>query len=156
MILRRLPGKNQNCPNLFAAPAGIWLPNALMTIHDADMHRFSKYWNRAIRSGLGYSQVLYKTRASADDLLYQREVMSAFFWILGVTLAAIVSAVIFRLIGLFVAPAIWLLQLLALGLRDGFAKGGHMLVRKIAETSGILRFVTAKVRGGSQGAIFYK
>ena len=130
--------------------------NAPTTIHDAAMHRFSQYWNRAIRSGFGYAQVLYKIRASAHDLLYQRDVMIALFWTLGVTLPAIVSAVIFGLMGLFVALAIWLLQLLRLGLHDGFAKGGHVLVGTIAEAEGILGFVTAKVRGISQGAIFYK
>lgn len=144
------------CQRLRSDGWQIWRLNAPMTIHDADMHRFSQYWNRAIRSGFGYAQVLYKTRASAGDLLYQREVMSALFWTLGVALAAIVSAAISGPVGLLVAPAIWLLQLCRLGRREGFAKGGHMLLGKVAETAGILRFVTAKVRGSSQGAIFYK
>ena len=144
------------CQRLRSVSWQIWRLNAPMTIHDADMHRFGQYWNRAIRSGFGYAQVMYKTRASAGDLLYQREVMSALFWSFGVALAAIVIAAIFGPVGLFVAPAIWLLQLLRLGLRDGFAKGGRMLLGKIAETAGILRFVAAKVRGRSQGAIFYK
>ena len=46
-------------------------------------------------------------------------------------------------------------ELLRLGRREGFAKVGHMLLGKIAETAGILRIVAAKVMG-SQGAIFYK
>ena len=144
------------CQRLRSFGWRIWRLDAPMTIHDAAMHRFSQYWNRATRSGFGYAQVLYKTRASAGDLLYQREVMSAFFWTLGLTLASIVSAAILGPMGLFVAPAVWLLQLLRLGLRDGFAKGGHTLVGKIAETAGMLRFVTAMVRRSPQGAIFYK
>ena len=47
-------------------------------------------------------------------------------------------------------------HLLRLRLRGGFAKGGRMLLGKIVETAGILRFVAAKVRSRSQGAIFYK
>lgn len=144
------------CQRLRSVGWQIWRLNAPMTIHDADMHRFSQYWNRAIRSGFGYAQVMCKTRASAGDVLYQREVMSALFWTLGVALAAMVIAAIFGPAGLLAAPAIWLLQLLRLGRREGLAKGGHILLGKIAETSGILRFVTTKVRGSSQGAIFYK
>ena len=144
------------CQRLRSVGWQIWRLDTPMTIHDADIHRFSQYWNRAIRCGFGYAQVLYKTRASAGDVLYQREVMSALFWTLGVPLAAVISATIFGPAGFLVAPAIWFLQLSRLGLRDGFAKGGHILVGKIAETAGILRFLTAKVRGRSQGAIFYK
>ena len=93
---------------------------------------------------------------ACGDVLYQREVMSILLWTLGVALAAMASAAIFGPAGLLAAPAIWLSQLLCLGLLDGFAKGGHMLLGKIAETAGISRFVAAKVRGSSQGAIFYK
>ena len=134
----------------------IWRLNAPMTIHHADMHRFSQYWNRAIRSVFGDAQVMYKTRASAGDLLYPREVIGALFWTLGIASAVMVSAAIFGPDGLLAASTIWLLQLLRLGRREDLAKGGHVQLGKIAETAGILRFVTGKVRGSSQGAIFYK
>ena len=127
-----------------------------MTIRDAGMHRFDQYWKRAIRSGFGYAQVFRKTSSAGGDRLYKREVARALFWTLGVSLAALLCAVIFGVAGLILAPVIWITQWVRLGRRHGFAKGGRMLVSKIAEAIGIMRFLSAQMRGRSQGAIFYK
>lgn len=134
----------------------IWRLDAPMTIHDADMHRFGQYWNRAIRSGFGYAQVNHKTKASGSDELYKREVASALVWTIGLALAAILLTALFGVAGLVLTSAIWLMQLLRLALRFGLAKAFHLLVGKIAETVGIVRFFISKARGHKQGAIFYK
>jgi hypothetical protein len=55
-----------------------------------------------------------------------------------------------------IAPAIWVLQLLSVGCHHGFAKGARMLIAKVAEAVGIIRYVSARSRGHKQGAIFYK
>jgi GT2 family glycosyltransferase len=144
------------CQRLRAAGWQIWRINAAMTIHDADMHRFSQYWKRAIRSGFGYAQVLNKTWSGAGEKLYKREVASAIFWTMGVMLFALLSAALFGPMGLMVAPFIWLLQLLRLGRRHGWTKGWHMLVGKIPETVGILSFLSARFAGRRPSAIFYK
>lgn len=144
------------CSRLRAAGWQIWRLDLPMTIHDADMHRFDQYWKRAIRSGFGYAQVFRKTSSAGGDRLYKREVARALFWTLGVTLAALLCAMMFGTAGLVLAPVIWIAQWVRLGLRHGFTKGGHMLVSKIAEAIGILRFLIAQIRGRNQGAIFYK
>ena len=144
------------CSRLRAAGWQIWRLDLPMTIHDADMHCFDQYWKRAIRSGFGYAQVLRKTASAGGDRLYKREVARALFWTLGVPLTALLCAVIFGVAGLILAPVIWITQWVRLGLRQGFVKGGYMLISKIAETIGIMRFLSARMRGRSQGAIFYK
>ena len=144
------------CLRLRAAGWQIWRLDLPMTIHDADMHRFDQYLKRAIRSGFGYAQVFRKTSSAGGGRLYKREVSGALFWTLGVTLAALVCAMIFGVAGLILAPVIWITQWVRLGLRHGFAKGGHMLISKIAEAIGIMRFLSAQMRGRTQGAIFYK
>ena len=144
------------CSRLRTAGWQIWRLDLPMTVHDADMHRFDQYWKRAIRSGFGYAQILCKTASAGGDRLYKREVGRALFWTLGVPLAALLCAVIFGVAGLILAPVIWVTQWVRLGLRHGFAKGGHKLISKIAETIGILRFLSAQMQGRNQGAIFYK
>ncbi|MFN3620495.1 glycosyltransferase [Sphingorhabdus sp.] len=144
------------CQRLRGADWQIWRLDAPMTVHDADMHAFRQYWNRAIRSGFGYAQVFHKTKAGDGDILYRREVISALFWTFGVAMVALLLAAIFGALGLLISPAIWWLQWLRLGRRHGFAKGGHMLTGKVAEAAGILRYWSVRIRGRSQGAIFYK
>lgn len=144
------------CQRLRGAGWQIWRLDAPMTVHDADMHRFGQFWSRAIRSGFGYAQVFQKTRSGNGDALYRREVVSALVWTGGVALVALVCLAVFGIAGLLIAPALWLLQWFRLGIRQGFAKGAHMLIGKVAETAGILRYLSARMRGRSQGAIFYK
>lgn len=144
------------CQRFRGAEWQIWRLDAPMTVHDADMHEFRQYWRRAIRCGFGYAQVFHKTKASHGDTMYRREVVSALLWTIGVVLVALLSTAILGPKGLLIAPAIWLLQLVRLGLRQGFAKAAHILVGKIAEATGVARYISAHVRGRKQGAIFYK
>lgn len=144
------------CQRLRGAGWRIWRLDTPMTIHDADMHRTAQWWQRAIRSGFGYAQVWKKTGASGRDTLYGREVISALFWTFGVIFVAILAALIFGLAGFLVAPLVWATQLVRLAMREGFKKGLHLLLGKIAETVGILRFAVGSLRGRKQGAIFYK
>lgn len=144
------------CQRLRGAGWRIWRLDTPMTIHDADMHRPAEWWRRAVRSGFGYAQVWKKTGASGRDILYRREVISALFWTFGVIFIALLATVIFGAVGLAIAPLIWAAQLIRLAVREGFTKGLHLLLGKIAETVGILRFTIGSLRGRKQGAIFYK
>lgn len=144
------------CQRLRAADWKIWRLDAPMTIHDADMHNFGQYWKRAIRCGFGSAQVLHKTGSSPGDTMYRREVGSALLWTFGVASFAVLSALIFGAIGLVAAPVIWLIQLARLKLRYGATGAIHILAGKIAETTGVLRFVLSRLRGRNASAIFYK
>lgn len=78
------------CHRLRAARWRIWqLPDGI-AVHDAEMTRFSQWWRRAIRSGYGGLQGarLY----GLPDLFGLRLVLSAWFWVLGVPLAALALA----------------------------------------------------------------
>ena len=144
------------CQRLRATGWRIWRLDTPMTIHDADMHRTAQWWQRAVRSGFGYAQVWKKTGASGSDILYRREVISALFWTFGIIFVGFLATVIFGPLGLAIAPIAWAVQLIRLTVREGFTKGLHLLLGKIAETVGILRFAVGSLRGRKQGAIFYK
>jgi glycosyltransferase involved in cell wall biosynthesis len=75
------------CYRLRAANWRIWqLPDGI-AVHDAAITRFGQWWRRAIRSGYGGLQGarLY----GFQDFFGVRLVMSAWFWVLGVPLAAL-------------------------------------------------------------------
>ena len=148
--------KPELCQRLRSRGWLIWRLDAPMTIHDADMHRFGQYWKRAIGSGFGYAQVNHKTKASGGDELYKREVASALVWTVGLAIIAIISTAYFGVAGLVLAFAIWMMQLFRLAHKFGLAKAFHLLVGKIAETVGIIRFFIGRMRGRKKGAIFYK
>ena len=133
----------------------IWRLDAPMTIHDADMHHFSQWWMRAVRSGFGYAQVWWKTKRTGDRL-YGRQVMSSLFWTVGIVSLAIALAFIFGPLALLAAPALWSTQILRLARRDGAARAWHLMVGKFAEMLGIMRFLFATMARRTQGAIFYK
>lgn len=144
------------CQRLRGLGWHIWRLDEPMTIHDADMHSLAQWWKRAIRSGFGYAQVYWKTKASGRDKLYFREIISALFWTFGIVMSAIFLSVFLGPEWLAIAPAIWLIQFARLASREGFMKGAYVLLAKIPETIGVLRFAIANIRGHKQGAIFYK
>lgn len=134
----------------------VWRIDCPMTIHDADMHRPRQWWRRTIRSGFGYAQVWNKTRTGLGEPLYARQLVSALFWTFGIAAIGLAAALVLGPPGLLAAPLLWVIQLARLARRGGFMWAGHLLVGKVAETIGILRFLVSSLRGQSQGAIFYK
>jgi len=130
--------------------------DAPMTIHDADMTQLHQWWMRTVRSGFGYAQVWWKTRTNIGTSIYGRQVASALLWTVGLITFSITLAVSFGPQLLFFGPVIWLLQLTRLGLRFGWAKACHLLIGKIAEAYGALRFAKSAIFRRQHGAIFYK
>lgn len=143
------------CGRLRAEGWRIWRLDAPMTVHDAAMDQFRQWWLRAVRGGFGYAQVWNRSRRNLHPL-YGRELLRAFFWTLGVAAIAISAAMIIGPLGLLMAPLIWLVQWVRLSAREGARKAGLLLVGKLAETIGALRFAAAHIRGQRSGAIFYK
>ncbi|MGI9622710.1 MAG: glycosyltransferase family 2 protein, partial [Acidimicrobiales bacterium] len=43
-----------------------------MTLHDLDMHHFSQYWKRGVRTGHAYAEVAQRFRGT-DDALWSKE-----------------------------------------------------------------------------------
>jgi GT2 family glycosyltransferase len=127
-----------------------------MTIHDADMHSIRQWWLRAVRSGFGYAQVWRKTVASGREPLYGRELWRALFWAIGLPAFALALAAVLDPLYLFVVPTLWLLQIVRLSKRGGIRKATLLLGGKVAEALGAARYFLMTLRGGHQGAIFYK
>lgn len=127
-----------------------------MTIHDANMMHALQWWMRTVRCGYGYAQVWHKTRASGGNSIYERQIASALFWTLGISILALVSAFVFGPWALLFAPVAWTLQLVRLSMVSGWRKAVHLLFGKVAESLGALRYAVTALRGRTQGAIFYK
>jgi len=134
----------------------IWRIDCPMTIHDADMHRARQWWLRTVRSGFGYAQVWQKTRTGMNPPLYGRQVVSALLWTVGIVALSLAAALVAGPAGWAAGPLLWLLQLARLARRSGLRRGGHLLVGKIAEAIGILRYAASRLARRQQGAIFYK
>ncbi|MBL0915540.1 MAG: glycosyltransferase family 2 protein [Sphingopyxis sp.] len=134
----------------------IWRVDHPMTIHDADMHRPRQWWLRSVRSGFGYAQVWQKTRSGINPPLYGRQVLSALLWTAGIAALSLAAALVVGPAGWAAGPILWLLQLARLAKRDGLRRGGHLLVGKIAEAIGIVRYAFSRLARRKQGAIFYK
>lgn len=134
----------------------IWRLDAPMTIHDAAMDRFSQWWKRALRSGYGYAQVWDKTRRAPGKPLYGRELTRALFWILGIALIAMVAVLIFGMAAVLVAPLLWALEVARLSSRHGITRGCYLLLSKVAEFLGAVRYVKTALIGNESRAIYYK
>lgn len=134
----------------------IWRIDCPMTIHDADMHRPRQWWQRTVRSGFRFAQVWHKTRTGTNAPLYGRRLVSALLWTVGVVALSVAAALVVGPAGLAAGPLLWLLQLARLTKRSGLRRGGHLLVGKIAEAIGILRYAFSRLARRKQGAIFYK
>jgi glycosyltransferase involved in cell wall biosynthesis len=81
-----------------------------MTYHDADMHRFSQYWNRAKRSGHAYAQGVAMHGCSVERFQV-RETLSIVLWALIVPLVIVIGSLLLGALawwGLLVYPLMWI------------------------------------------------
>lgn len=143
------------CLRLRKAGWSIWRIDQPMTIHDAAMHRFGQWWLRAVRSGSGYAQAWLVTRGFSTPL-YRREILRALVWAVAVPAIGIAAALATAPVALLVVPAIWGLQLARLSIRHGWAKGKLLLLGKLAEAQGIVRFALRHALAREARNVFYK
>lgn len=146
--------------------------DAPMTLHDADMHRFSQWWKRAVRGGYGSFDVWRRTSAS-DDPLYGAQVRSAWMWTTGwMTVTALLTAIVLGVWGggagaaaFGVMLGVWTIQALriaakglrhGLTIRDSVIYGGLTMLSKWAEVTGHLRWLVERLRGGGPKPLEYK
>ncbi len=127
-----------------------------MTVHDAAMHRFGQWWNRAIRSGMGYMQAWQATRGEDRQSLYGRQIARAVFWAGVLPLASIAFALALSPWWLLLWPGLVLLQLVRLSLREGLFAAALAMAGKFAELRGIARYLLEASRGGTRSALTYK
>jgi len=144
------------CARLRGQGWAIMRLDAPMTIHDAAMHRFSQWWRRAVRSGIGYAQAWLATGRSPGGRLYSRELARAVTWAGLLPLAAVALAVAWHPLWLALWPAATLAQFLRLGRREGWFSARLAIAGKYAELLGIVRFAMRSMRGQTGGTVSYK
>jgi GT2 family glycosyltransferase len=145
--------------------------DAAMTLHDANILRFSSWWRRARRAGYAYAMHVWR-HGMHSLLSWRRSLLSILFWglILPATLFFIAAGAVAlspnsaRLA--FVAIVlIYILQYFRIfwrkrhsgrSWRFAAAYAGLVLVGKIAEISGVLQCCLAKLRGHNSALIEYK
>lgn len=144
------------CSRLRALGWKIMRMDAPMTIHDAAMERFSQWWRRAVRSGIGYAQAWWATRRSPAGGLYFRQLARAIGWAGVLPLASLVLAVAWHPLWLALWPAATLAQLVRVAVRDGWFAARLAVAGKYAELIGIARFLGRSLRGRTGGTVSYK
>lgn len=144
------------CSRLRTAGWRIMRLDAPMTVHDAAIERFSQWWHRAVRSGMGYAQAWCATRQRGQSALYRRELARAIGWAGALPLAA-------TSLGIFVEPALFMIwplataaQALRITLREGYFAAFLAIVGKYAEFLGAMRFTARVMRGKTGSTVEYK
>ena len=133
-----------------------------MTVHDADMHRFTEFWRRQVRGGHAYAELLSLHGPSADPDSY-RSVLSIVAWG-GLLPAAAVAALPFSWLPAIAALGLYGVLWLRIWVRrrrvDRAAAAAYAsacVVGKFAELRGVALFAwTRFVRRRASSLIEYK
>lgn len=134
------------CTRLRADGWRIMRLDAPMTVHDAAMHRFSQWWRRGVRSGMGYAQAWWVTRKHGTGALYRRELARALGWAGLLPLASLVLAIAVHPLWLLPWPLATLAQAMRLARRDGWLRARLAVAGKYAELVGSLRYAARALR----------
>lgn len=136
----------------------IWRTADEMTLHDANITRFSQWWRRTVRAGHAFAEVEALHRGSPYGL-WRRNVLRALFWGgLGPLLLAAVVLSPWFLIGLLLYP----LQFVRLALRErdfspaGLARTGLAVLAKPAELQGVVKYYAGRLLRRQPDLIEYK
>lgn len=139
-----------------------------MTLHDLDMHHFSQYWRRSIRTGYAYAEIsaIY---ANTSDPLWGRDSRSnlirGVFWTTSPLLAIVLSIALHTIgpIGLFVLAAVALIARTVTKssrrIRKPYlllAYSLHSHLQQVPIFFGQLRYRIRRMRGQSSAIIEYK
>lgn len=144
------------CARLRAAGWRVMRLDEPMTIHDAAMHRFRQWWNRAIRSGMGYTQAWLRTRGDGRPGLYRQQIARAILWAGMLPLVSIALALTISPWWLLLWPGLSALQAMRAALREGAFPAWLTVAGKYAELIGIARFGLRMVQGNAGGTVVYK
>lgn len=145
------------CLRLTKASWRIWRLDHEMTLHDAAISTFSQWWRRMVRSGHAFAEV---TSLHSDrDFAWHRNVRSALAWT-GILAAPLAGALVDGRLAL--AALVIPLQVHRIARRQtsggkpDYLYGALILIGKVAETWGILKFHGRRLRRGKSGLIEYK
>jgi GT2 family glycosyltransferase len=132
----------------------IYRLGAEMTLHDANITRFSQWWKRNRRAGHAYAEGAY-IHGAPPERHGVRNVISALVWTLGTVFIILAGSTVSPLI--FLLLGIWPLKMLHIGAREkSLTYAFFLLLSKWPETSGILSFVVNTLRRRQRGLMEYK
>jgi glycosyltransferase involved in cell wall biosynthesis len=122
----------------------IFRHEALMTLHDANMHKFSQWWKRTRRCGFAYA-LGASIHGKAPEHHWVSETRRAVLWGIIIPVAALLSATAFaEALLLLLLPMVYGLQFLRLHIKNQSRYGSSWsfftLIGKIPEALGICEF----------------
>ncbi|WP_113910735.1 glycosyltransferase family 2 protein [Roseovarius dicentrarchi] len=142
------------CLRLRAAGWGIWRLDAEMTLHDANITRFSEWWRRSRRAGYAYAEGAARYGAPPERH-WVAQLRRALIWGMGAPVLIVLLALIWWPAAalLLIYPA----QVIRLWRRSGDCGWALFTVLgKFAEAGGALRYYMRRMRGGRARLIEYK
>lgn len=131
-----------------------------MTLHDADMTRFSQWWQRARRSGYAFAEGAH-LHGAPPERHWVWESRRAWLWGIWLPLLCLIAGVVaapWGFVSFLVYPAQMLRQAVrgGGGLRERITKSFFQLVGRFAEAAGQIQFLRDRLLGRAATLIEYK
>jgi GT2 family glycosyltransferase len=152
------------CLRMRAAGWRIRRIDAEMTRHDAAMTRFGQWWRRSERSGHAFAELAYRHGAAADPH-WRRETRSIAAWGIVLPVAILALGIVVGWWAAAIAALVVPLQMARIALRmrrDGHAPrfaaalGYFLLLGKLPQAKGLMRFHWRRLTGARASLIEYK
>ncbi|MFV1494017.1 glycosyltransferase [Phaeobacter sp. JH18-32] len=141
------------CLRLARAGWSIWRLDVEMTLHDAQMLRFSQWWQRSRRAGFAFAEGA-ALHGAGPERHWVAETRRALIWGAGIP-ACILMLLPFSgwaLLLLLVYPV----QFLRLATRMGRRRAFYSILGKFAEAQGAMEYHWLRLRGRKRGLMEYK
>ncbi|BCH35606.1 hypothetical protein MesoLjLc_75360 [Mesorhizobium sp. L-8-10] len=138
----------------------IWRIDAEMTLHDADITRFSQWWRRSMRGGHAFAEVSAR-HAGTPFAIWTRSSRRALFWGLALPLGVVLGAVLIHP-ALLALLLVYPVQVARIALREGPAKPASWIyaffavLAKFPEMQGVVRFYRGRLLKRRNTIIEYK
>ena len=142
------------CVRLRAAQWQIWRLDVEMTLHDADITRFSQWWKRNKRAGHAFAEGK-AMHGKAPEYYGVRQTRSALVWGSTIPILTLLAGMV-NPWG-FLLLLVWPLQVFRMKLRGfSWTSGFFLTLGKLPEAHGVLSFLWARLRGAPSILIEYK
>ena len=134
------------CFRLRAQGFKIYRIDADMTLHDAQILRFSQWWRRTQRCGYAYALGAF-THGNSPERYKVKEVIRPLFWALGIPVIAVVLGAFLGFWTILFLASLYVLYLVKMIVKgktaevSKVAQAWYSLIGKFAETLGVLQFV---------------
>ena len=152
------------CLRLRAAGWRIRRLDAEMTLHDAAITQFGQWWRRTERSGHAFAELAFRHGAKADPH-WRRETRSIAAWGLALPLAVIAAGLAFGWPAALLVLAAYPAQMARIAWRKrgegdearvAVAQGIFLVIGKIAQAKGLLRYHLGRLTGNRVALMEYK